>query len=111
MKRKKLRDPISASEIQRQWGIGSGTLYGWRVVGGTDANGSEVTDGYFGPPALLNSVYGLCGLDVPTLKKLCTSQGKLFSRKRSGNCAAFQRAVKDAIKRARFMSLLPYVGE
>src|SRR5262249_50191755 len=49
--------------------------------------------------------------DVPTLKKLCTSQGKLFSRKRSGNCAAFQRAVKDAIKRARFMALLPYVGE
>src|SRR5439155_8478745 len=49
--------------------------------------------------------------DVQTLKKLCTSQGKLFSRKRSGNCAAFQRAVKDAVKRARFMSLLPYVGE
>jgi small subunit ribosomal protein S18 len=49
--------------------------------------------------------------DVQTLKKLCTSQGKLFSRKRSGNCAAFQRAVKDAVKRARFMGLLPYVGE
>src|SRR5205807_3162989 len=49
--------------------------------------------------------------DVQTLKKLCTSQGKLFSRKRSGNCAAFQRAVKDAIKRARFMALMPYVGE
>ncbi|MFO0866919.1 MAG: 30S ribosomal protein S18 [Gemmataceae bacterium] len=42
--------------------------------------------------------------DVATLKKMCTSQGKLFSRKRSGNCAAFQRAVKDAIKRARFMA-------
>ena len=49
--------------------------------------------------------------DVVTLKKLCTSQGKLFSRKRSGSCAAFQRAVKDAVKRARFMGLLPYVGE
>jgi small subunit ribosomal protein S18 len=49
--------------------------------------------------------------DVQGLKKLCTSQGKLFSRKRSGNCAAFQRAVKDAIKRARFMALMPYVGE
>src|SRR5262245_22036607 len=49
--------------------------------------------------------------DVPTLKKLCTSQGKMFSRKRSGSCAAFQRAVKDAVKRARFMALLPYVGE
>ena len=34
--------------------------------------------------------------DVQGLKKLCTSQGKLFSRKRSGNCAAFQRAVAKA---------------
>ena len=49
--------------------------------------------------------------DGPTLKKLCTNQGKLMTRKRSGNCAAFQRAVKDAVKRARFMALLPYVGE
>jgi small subunit ribosomal protein S18 len=49
--------------------------------------------------------------DVATLKKLCTSQGKLFSRKRSGSCAAFQRAVGVAVKRARFMALLPYVGE
>ena len=49
--------------------------------------------------------------DVPTLKKLCTAQGKMMSRKRSGNCAAFQRAVKDAVKRARFLALLPYVGE
>src|SRR5262245_64123989 len=49
--------------------------------------------------------------DVQSLKKLCTSQGKLFSRKRSGTCAAFQRAVSIAIKRARYMGLMPYVGE
>src|SRR5262249_9881101 len=49
--------------------------------------------------------------DVQGLKKMCTGQGKLFSRKRSGNCAAFQRAVSVAVKRARFMALLPYVGE
>lgn len=49
--------------------------------------------------------------DVPSLKKLMTGQGKIFPRKRSGNCAAFQRAVSVAIKRARFMGLLPYVGE
>ena len=48
---------------------------------------------------------------VEVLKKLTTAQGKLMSRKRSGNCAAFQRAVKDAVKRARFMALLPYTGE
>lgn len=49
--------------------------------------------------------------DIPTLKALCSNQGKMLSRKRTGTCAAFQRAVKDAIKRARFMALLPYVGD
>ena len=49
--------------------------------------------------------------DVGTLKKLCNTQGKMMSRKRSGNCAAFQRAVKLAVKRARFMALMPYVGD
>ena len=49
--------------------------------------------------------------DVSNLKKMITSQGKLFSRKRSGLCAAFQREVGTAVKRARFMGLLPYVGE
>lgn len=48
--------------------------------------------------------------DVVTLQKLMTAQGKIFSRKRSGNAARFQRMVKIAIKRARFMALLPYTG-
>lgn len=49
--------------------------------------------------------------DVAMLKKMCDGQGKLFSRRRSGNCAAFQRAAGSAVKRARFMALLPYVAE
>ena len=49
--------------------------------------------------------------DVSNLKKLITSQGKLYSRKRSGLCATYQRATSVAVKRARFMGLLPYVGE
>ena len=49
--------------------------------------------------------------DVSTLKKMSTGQGKMLSRKRTGNCAAFQRAVQDAVKRARFMALMPYIGE
>jgi small subunit ribosomal protein S18 len=48
--------------------------------------------------------------DVRTLHRLSTPQGKLFSRKRSGTCAAHQRQVKRAVKRARFMALLSYVG-
>ena len=49
--------------------------------------------------------------DVTNLKKLVTGQGKLSSRKRSGLCATYQRAAANAVKRARFMGLLPFVGE
>jgi small subunit ribosomal protein S18 len=48
--------------------------------------------------------------DIDTLSKLLTNRGKIFSRKRSGNCACCQRKVKAAIKRARFMALLPYTA-
>lgn len=49
--------------------------------------------------------------DVGSLKKLVSGQSKLFSRKRSGLCAPYQRAMSAAVKRARFMSLLSSVGE
>ncbi len=48
--------------------------------------------------------------DVQTLSRLSTGQGKMFSRKRSGNCARHQRQFKVAIKYARFMALMPYVA-
>ncbi len=48
--------------------------------------------------------------DVPVLAKLTTQQGKIFSRKRSGNCAKHQRSAQRAIKRARFLALIPYVS-
>jgi small subunit ribosomal protein S18 len=46
--------------------------------------------------------------DIETLQKLLTNRGKIYSRKRSGNCAACQRKVKKAIKRARYVALLPF---
>ena len=48
--------------------------------------------------------------DINTLMKLSTGQGKIYARKRSGNCAYHQRSAKQAIKRARFLALMPYVG-
>lgn len=48
--------------------------------------------------------------NVAGLSKLTTQQGKLYSRKRSGNCAEHQRSCKRAVKRARFLALMPYVG-
>ncbi|MDD5063557.1 MAG: 30S ribosomal protein S18 [Phycisphaerae bacterium] len=46
--------------------------------------------------------------DIGTLERLLTHRGKIYSRKRSGNCAGCQRKVNTAIKRARYMALLPY---
>ena len=48
--------------------------------------------------------------DIPALQKLTTQQGKLFSRKRSGNCAKHQRSSRRAVKLARFIALMPFVG-
>lgn len=48
--------------------------------------------------------------DTRMLTKLVTPQGKLFSRKRSGACAYCQRHIQVAVKRARLLALLPFVG-
>lgn len=44
------------------------------------------------------------------LKKYLTPQGQLMSRKRTGYCAKCQRELKAAVKRARHLALLPFVG-
>ncbi len=49
--------------------------------------------------------------DIELLKKLTNRQGKIIARRKSGCTAASQHAVTAAIKRARFMAILPYVGE
>ena len=49
--------------------------------------------------------------DIELLKKLTNRQGKILSRRKNGCCAASQHAVTLAVKRARFMALLPYVGD
>ncbi len=48
--------------------------------------------------------------EVELLRKFLTASSKMMSRKRAGTSASEQRAVRQAIKRARFMALLPYVG-
>ena len=49
--------------------------------------------------------------DLELLKKLTNRQGKIIGRRKSGCTAVSQHAVTLAIKRARYMALLPYVGE
>ncbi len=47
--------------------------------------------------------------DVAMLQRLTSAQGKMFSRKRTGLDAECQRAASLALKRARFLALMPYV--
>lgn len=49
--------------------------------------------------------------DVNTLQRLVTGQGKIAARKRNGVSAYYQRQVSLAVKRARFLGLLPFLGE
>jgi len=49
--------------------------------------------------------------DLKTLRSMIDREGQLLSRRKTGCCAKYQRAVRDAILRARFMALLPYVPE
>lgn len=46
--------------------------------------------------------------DVKRLEAFVTERGKILSSRVSGNCAKHQRRVAEAIKKARFISLLPY---
>lgn len=49
--------------------------------------------------------------DLELLKKLTNRQGKIIARRKSGASSVSQHAITKAIKRARFMALMPYVGE
>jgi small subunit ribosomal protein S18 len=45
-----------------------------------------------------------------TLRNFTTERGKIIPRRISGTCAKHQRKLTVAIKRARTIALLPYVG-
>jgi small subunit ribosomal protein S18 len=47
--------------------------------------------------------------DAYFLRKFLNSQGKMYPPKRYGLSAKEQRGLAQAIKRARFMGLIPYV--
>ncbi|MCE7974898.1 MAG: 30S ribosomal protein S18 [Phycisphaerales bacterium] len=48
--------------------------------------------------------------DVESLRKCMSPNGKIQGRKRVGASAYEQRLLSQAIKRARFMALLPYTS-
>ncbi|HTJ24862.1 MAG TPA: 30S ribosomal protein S18 [Candidatus Limnocylindria bacterium] len=48
--------------------------------------------------------------DTTRLRKYISERGKILPRRISGNCAAHQRALTTAVKRARVIALLPFVA-
>jgi small subunit ribosomal protein S18 len=46
--------------------------------------------------------------DTESLRKMMSGSGKISSRKRTGATAMEQRMLARAVKRARYMALLPY---
>ncbi|MDP3901930.1 MAG: 30S ribosomal protein S18 [bacterium] len=49
--------------------------------------------------------------DVDLLKRFISSQAKITDTRYTGVCAKHQRRLSTAIKRARYMSLLPFVNK
>src|SRR3972149_5340446 len=47
--------------------------------------------------------------EPPMLRPYISDRGKIVPRRKSGACARHQRALTNAIKRARHLALLPYV--
>ena len=45
------------------------------------------------------------------LRQFVHEDGKIRPRRQTGNCAKHQRKITNAIKRARHIALLPFVGE
>lgn len=48
--------------------------------------------------------------DVEVLKKFLNPHARIMAKKRTGVCAKHQRMLAEAVKRARFIGLLPYVA-
>ena len=48
--------------------------------------------------------------DEKTLGRFVTERGKILPRRISGMCARHQRQIGLAIKRARYLDLLPYIA-
>ncbi len=47
--------------------------------------------------------------DIDLLRQFVNPHGRIINHKRSGLTSKQQRMVEEALKRARFMGLLPYI--
>ncbi|PLA74346.1 30S ribosomal protein S18 [Hydrogenovibrio sp. SC-1] len=49
--------------------------------------------------------------DLDTLRSYITETGKIVPSRITGTCAKYQRQLSTAIKRARYLALLPYTDQ
>lgn len=56
----------------------------------------------------LNKVEKVDYKDLDTLRRFISDRGKIEPRRRTGTCARHQRMLSSALKRARYVALLPY---
>ena len=47
--------------------------------------------------------------DVNKLKRYVSERGKILPRRITGNCAYHQRQLATAVKRARYIALMPFI--
>ena len=57
-----------------------------------------------------NQIHYIDYKDVNSMRKFINPYGRILSRRRTGLTAPNQRNLAQAIKRARFMGLMPYVA-
>src|SRR6266853_3039033 len=86
--------------------------------GGSGGSGGR----YGGPPGLRRPRRKVCAFCVDKVQKIdfkevgrirryISERGKIDPRRKSGTCAKHQRMLTSALKRARFMALLPYTAD
>ncbi len=59
-------------------------------------------------PLCENGVRVINYKDDRTLTRFITEQGKILARRMTGICARHQRQLGTAVKRARYLALVPY---
>jgi small subunit ribosomal protein S18 len=58
-----------------------------------------------------NDIHDIDYKDEKALFNYITDRGKIMPRRISGTCAKHQRKLSKAIKRARYLAILPYIRE
>ena len=64
-----------------------------------------------GCPFMVAKIEKIDYKDIENIKLFITERGKVLPRRITGVSFYFQRQLKNAIKKARYMALLPFVSE